>query len=58
LPPLSSTGRRGCGPLPCCGTSALPSRRHLCATLAFEGARLPLASMEGFRPPGSILRPH
>ena len=37
LLPLSSTGRRGCGPLQCCASSALPSRRHLCpSTPAFR----------------------
>src|SRR5260370_9406558 len=57
-PPQSSTGQRGCGPLPCCASSALPSLRHLFLTaLAFGGVCLPQTSKECFRP-GSFLRPH
>ena len=56
-PPQSSTGQRGCGPLPCCASSALPSPRHLFPTaLTFGGVCLPQTSKECFRP-ASFLRP-
>src|SRR2546430_17636447 len=52
-PPQSSTSKHGCGPLPHCASSALPSPRHLLPT---RRARLPQAPRAGFRPSGSYLR--
>src|SRR5260370_36591535 len=46
-PTRSSTGKHGCGPLPHCASSALPSPGHLLpTTLVFEAPHPHLATME------------